>query len=118
MAFAIGESAKPKTQENVNAEIKLRCFSLTLLDGLHGMVCYGQIYYPICSNAMFTSLSCSEFFQMTPLFDTTVTNIKLSTHGRPEAMNAVLVASVAASTFNPQLEAWEPLLEPFDGIFK
>ena len=55
---------------------------------------------------------------MTPLFDTTVTNIKLATHGRPEAMNAVLVASVAASTFNPQLEAWEPLLEPFDGIFK
>ncbi|KAG5388182.1 hypothetical protein IGI04_029723 [Brassica rapa subsp. trilocularis] len=92
LAFAVGESVKPKTQENVNAEIKLRCFSLTLLDGLHGM--------------------------MTPLFDTTVTNIKLATHGRPEAMNAVLVSSIAASTFNPQLEAWEPLLEPFDGIFK
>jgi vacuolar protein sorting-associated protein 13A/C len=92
MAFAVGESVKPKTQENVNAEIKLRCFSLTLLDGLHGM--------------------------MTPLFDTTVTNIKLATHGRPEAMNAVLISSIAASTFNPQLEAWEPLLEPFDGIFK
>ncbi|KAG7594430.1 Vacuolar protein sorting-associated protein 62 [Arabidopsis thaliana x Arabidopsis arenosa] len=92
MAFAVGESVKPKTQENVNAEIKLRCFSLTLLDGLHGM--------------------------MTPLFDTTVTNIKLATHGRPEAMNAVLISSIAASTFNPHLEAWEPLLEPFDGIFK
>ncbi|KAJ0228735.1 Vacuolar protein sorting-associated protein 13 [Hirschfeldia incana] len=92
LAFAVGESVKPKTQENVNVEIKLRCFSLTLLDGLHGM--------------------------MTPLFDTTVTNIKLATHGRPEAMNAVLVSSIAASTFNPQVEAWEPLLEPFDGIFK
>ncbi|EOA39345.1 hypothetical protein CARUB_v10012395mg [Capsella rubella] len=92
LAFAVGESVKPKTQDNVNAEIKLRCFSMTLLDGLHGM--------------------------MTPLFDTTVTNIKLATHGRPEAMNAVLISSIAASTFNPQLEAWEPLLEPFDGIFK
>ncbi|CAN8243432.1 unnamed protein product, partial [Cochlearia groenlandica] len=91
-AFAIGESVKPKTKENVNAEIKLRRFSLTLLDGLHGM--------------------------MTPLFDTTVTNIKLVTHGCPEAMNAVLTSSIAASSFNPQLEAWEPLLEPFDGIFK
>ncbi|XP_010500318.2 PREDICTED: uncharacterized protein LOC104777719 [Camelina sativa] len=92
LAFAVGESVKPKTQDNVNAEIKLRCFSMTLLDGLHGM--------------------------MTPLFDTTVTNIKLATHGRPEAMNAVLISSIAASTFNPQLEAWEPLIEPFDGIFK
>lgn len=55
---------------------------------------------------------------MTPLFDTTITNIKLATHGRVEAMNAVLISSIAASTFNTQLEAWEPLVEPFDGIFK
>lgn len=55
---------------------------------------------------------------MTPLFDATITNIKLATHGRLEAMNAVLISSIAASTFNAQLEAWEPLVEPFDGIFK
>ena len=55
---------------------------------------------------------------MTPLFDTTITNIKLATHGRLEAMNAVLICSIAASAFNAQLEAWEPLIEPFDGIFK
>lgn len=63
---------------------------------------------------------CERFgsFQMTPLFDTTITNIKLATHGRPEAMNAVLISSIAASSFNTQLEAWEPLVEPFDGIFK
>jgi hypothetical protein len=62
----------------------------------------------------------SEFepFQMTPLFDTTITNIKLVTHGRLEAMNAVLISSIAASAFNTQLEAWEPLVEPFEGIFK
>lgn len=62
----------------------------------------------------------SAFFllQVTPLFDATITNIKLATHGRLEAMNAVLVCSMAASTFNTQLEAWEPLVEPFDGIFK
>lgn len=56
--------------------------------------------------------------QMTPVFDTTITNINLITHGRLESMNAVLVCSIAASTFNRQLEAWEPLVEPFDGIFK
>lgn len=55
---------------------------------------------------------------MTPLFDTTITNIKLATHGRLEAMNAVLISSIAASAFNTQVEAWEPLIEPFDGIFK
>lgn len=56
--------------------------------------------------------------QVTPLFDTTITNIKLATHGGLDAMNAVLISSIAASTFNAQLEAWEPLVEPFDGIFK
>ncbi|XP_048235070.1 uncharacterized protein LOC8261314 isoform X2 [Ricinus communis] len=92
LAFAIGDSVKPKSRENITAELKLRCFSLTVLDSLCGM--------------------------MTPLFDTTISNIKLATHGRLEAMNAVLISSIAASTFNAQLEAWEPLVEPFDGIFK
>jgi len=55
---------------------------------------------------------------MTPLIDTTITNINLASHGRLEAMNAVLICSIAASTFNRQLEEWEPLVEPFDGIFK
>ncbi|XP_050216889.1 uncharacterized protein LOC126667840 isoform X2 [Mercurialis annua] len=92
LAFSIGDSVKPKSRENITAELKLRCFSVTVLDSLCGM--------------------------MTPLFDTTITNIKLATHGRLEAMNAVLISSIAASTFNAQLEAWEPLVEPFDGIFK
>ncbi|KAL3812236.1 hypothetical protein ACJIZ3_013504 [Penstemon smallii] len=92
LAFAIGDAVKPKTKDNVTAEMKIRCFSLTILDGFCGM--------------------------MTPLFDATITNIKLATHGRLEAMNAVLVSSFAASTFNINLEAWEPLVEPFDGIFK
>ncbi|KAI4370200.1 hypothetical protein MLD38_018571 [Melastoma candidum] len=92
LAYAICDSAKPKTRDNITAEMKLRRLSLTVLDSLCGM--------------------------MTPLFDTTVTNIKLATHGRLEAMNAVFVSSIAASTFNAKLEAWEPLVEPFDGIFK
>jgi len=55
---------------------------------------------------------------MRPLFDTTITNVKLATHGGLDGMNAVLIASIVASTFNAHLEAWEPLVEPFDGIFK
>uniref|UniRef100_A0A6N2LUY9 PH domain-containing protein n=1 Tax=Salix viminalis TaxID=40686 RepID=A0A6N2LUY9_SALVM len=92
LAFTIADSAKPKSLENVTADIKLGCLSMTALDSSCGM--------------------------MTPLFDVTITNINLATHGRLEAMNAVLISSIAASTFNAQLEAWEPLVEPFDGIFK
>lgn len=55
---------------------------------------------------------------MAPLFDTTITDIRLATHGQAEAMNAALICSIATSTFNTQLESWEPLMEPFDGIFK
>ncbi|XP_044499300.1 uncharacterized protein LOC123220770 isoform X3 [Mangifera indica] len=92
LAYTICDSVKPKTRENVTAEVKLRRFSLTLLDGLCGM--------------------------MAPLFDTTITDIRLATHGQAEAMNAALICSIATSTFNTQLESWEPLMEPFDGIFK
>ncbi|XP_057475541.1 uncharacterized protein LOC130763619 isoform X1 [Actinidia eriantha] len=92
LAFTIGDSVKPKTRENITAEMRLRCLSVTVLDSLCGM--------------------------MTPLVDATITDMKLATHGRLEAMNAVFISSIAASTFNTQLEAWEPLVEPFDGIFK
>ncbi|XP_020520361.1 uncharacterized protein LOC18430003 [Amborella trichopoda] len=92
LAYSIADCVKPKSRQNISAEMKLRCFSLTVLDGLYGM--------------------------MTPLFDTTVSNLNLVTTGRLEAMNAVLISSIAASTFNSQLEVWEPLVEPFDGIFK
>ncbi|XP_057959044.1 uncharacterized protein LOC131151699 [Malania oleifera] len=92
LAYTMCDYVKPKMRENITAEVKLRYFSLTVLDSSCGM--------------------------MTPLFDTTITKIKLATHGRLEAMNAVLISSIAASAFNTQLEAWEPLVEPFDGIFK
>lgn len=58
------------------------------------------------------------FLQITPFFDVTVTNIKLATHGGMDSMNAVLISSIAASTFNAHLDSWEPIVEPFDGIFK
>jgi len=60
----------------------------------------------------------SQMIQMTPLVDWTITNINLAAHGRMEAMSAVVVTSMAASTFNTQLASWEPLIEPFEGIFK
>ena len=55
---------------------------------------------------------------MTPLFDATITNIRLVIQGGLDAMSACLVSNLAASTFNVHLEAWEPFVEPFEGIFK
>lgn len=55
---------------------------------------------------------------MTPFFDAMVTNSNLAIYGRPEAMSSVVISSIATSTFNAQLEAWKPLIEPFDGTFK
>ncbi|KAK8929011.1 hypothetical protein KSP39_PZI017866 [Platanthera zijinensis] len=92
LAYTISDCVKPKTRENISAEMKLACFSLTVLDSFLGTI--------------------------TPVIDVTITNINLATHGGIEAMNAVLICSMAASTFNRQLESWEPLVEPFDGIFK
>ncbi|XP_035834787.1 uncharacterized protein LOC110887015 isoform X3 [Helianthus annuus] len=92
LAFAIGDSVKPKTRENIMADIKLKCISLTILDSLCGV--------------------------MTPFFDVSITNIKLATHGGIDSMNAVVISSIAASTFNTLLDSWEPLVEPFDGLLK
>lgn len=69
-------------------------------------------------NSLTLHMRISDSFQMTPFFDVTVTNIKLATHGGMDSMNAVLISSIAASTFNSLLDSWEPLVEPFDGIFK
>ncbi|KAL6841988.1 hypothetical protein ACP4OV_028188 [Aristida adscensionis] len=92
LAYSISDHAKPKARENITAEVKPGRLSVTILDSSCGVV--------------------------TPLFDTTIANINLATHGRFETMNAVLICSIAASTFNRHLEAWEPFIEPFDGIFK
>lgn len=127
LAYTICDSVKPKTRENITAEMRLRRFSLTILDSLCGMVCTSKMDMSVIevieplTLSFATCPSCHDkigFFQMTPLFDMSITNIKLATHGRLEAMNAVLISSIAASTFNTQVEAWEPLVEPFDGIFK
>lgn len=39
LAYSIGDFVKPKTRENITAEMKLRCLSLTVLDSLCGTVC-------------------------------------------------------------------------------
>ena len=49
LAFTIGDSVKPKTQDNINVEMKLRCLSLTVLDCPCGTVCFCEHSFPIVS---------------------------------------------------------------------
>jgi vacuolar protein sorting-associated protein 13A/C len=56
--------------------------------------------------------------QMNPLADISISGTNLLAHGRLELMNAVMITSMAASTFNSQLDAWEPVVEPWEGLVK
>ncbi|KAG0568137.1 hypothetical protein KC19_7G189300 [Ceratodon purpureus] len=91
MAYALADGKK-KAQDKLSADIKIGRISATIFDDMGGL--------------------------MTPLVNTTITNINLAAHGRLEAMSAVIITNMAASTFNTQLECWEPFIEPFEGIFK
>ncbi|CAM6102066.1 unnamed protein product [Calypogeia fissa] len=92
MAYSLAEIGKRKLRDNLTGEVKIGRLSLTVYDDLSGL--------------------------MTPIVDVTVTNINLAAHGRAEAFSIVVITAIAASTFNVRLEAWEPLIEPFDGIIK
>jgi vacuolar protein sorting-associated protein 13A/C len=39
LAYRIAEHAKPKARENIAAELKLGCLSVSILDSSCGMVC-------------------------------------------------------------------------------
>ncbi|KAL3679175.1 hypothetical protein R1sor_022131 [Riccia sorocarpa] len=92
MAYSLAEIGKRRLRDNLVAEIKTGRLSATVYDDLSGL--------------------------MTPVMDMTITGINLAANGRAEAFNVVVVAAFAASTFNVRLEAWEPLIEPFDGVIK
>ena len=39
LAYHIADHAKPKARENITAELKLGCLSVSILDSSCGMVC-------------------------------------------------------------------------------
>ncbi|KAI5061209.1 hypothetical protein GOP47_0023714 [Adiantum capillus-veneris] len=92
LAYGLLATVQSRPEDNVCADIKLARFSVTVLDDFRGL--------------------------MTPLANVSITSINLAANGRSETLSGVCVASMAASTFNAQLESWEPLIEPFEGIFK
>lgn len=55
---------------------------------------------------------------MTPLLEAGFRTSQVAAHGRPELLNAVVATAVAAATFNPGLEVWEPVIEPWEAMLR
>ncbi|CAI9302833.1 unnamed protein product [Lactuca saligna] len=55
---------------------------------------------------------------MKPLSNISLSNIGFSLHSRPDYLNATLCFSLAAISYNDKHEAWEPLVEPVDGVLR
>lgn len=55
---------------------------------------------------------------MTPLLEAGLRTSQVTVHGRPEMLNAVVATAVAAATFNPGLDVWEPVIEPWEAMVR
>ncbi|CAI9286039.1 unnamed protein product [Lactuca saligna] len=55
---------------------------------------------------------------MKPLSNISLSNIGFSLHSRLDYLNATVCFSLAARSYNDKLEAWEPLVEPVDGVLR
>lgn len=59
-----------------------------------------------------------SILQMTPLLEAGLRMSHVAVHGRPEMLNAVVATALAASTFNPRLDVWEPVIEPWEAMLR
>lgn len=55
---------------------------------------------------------------MVPLCNISLSGIGFSLHGRANHLNSTVNFSLAARSYNDKYEAWEPLIEPFDGFLR
>lgn len=55
---------------------------------------------------------------MVPLFNVSLSGVRFSLHGRRDTMNSTVDFSLAARSYNDKYEAWEPLVEPVDGVLR
>ncbi|KAI3710546.1 hypothetical protein L2E82_40329 [Cichorium intybus] len=91
-AVKLVDSDTPTASDDTVVDAEIRTFSLALFDDYGGM--------------------------MTPLFNISLSSIGFSLHRRPDYLNATVCFSLAARSYNDKLEAWEPLVEPVDGVLR
>ncbi|KAL7609935.1 hypothetical protein Lser_V15G10156 [Lactuca serriola] len=91
-AVKLVDSDTPTGSDDTVVDAEIRTFSLALFDDYGGM--------------------------MTPLSNISLSSIGFSLHSRPDYLNATVCFSLAARSYNDKLEAWEPLVEPVDGVLR
>lgn len=55
---------------------------------------------------------------MVPLCNLSLSSIEFSLHGRQDFSTSCVSFSLAARSYNDKYEAWEPLIEPVDGLLR
>lgn len=55
---------------------------------------------------------------MVPLFNISLSGVAFRLHGRSGCLNSTVNFSLSARSYNDNYDAWEPLIEPFDGFVR
>ncbi|KAK3434687.1 hypothetical protein EUGRSUZ_D02142 [Eucalyptus grandis] len=55
---------------------------------------------------------------MVPLFNVSLSGLGFTLHGRGECINSTASFSLNVRSYNDKYEAWEPLVEPVDGLLR
>ncbi|KAI5072395.1 hypothetical protein GOP47_0012501 [Adiantum capillus-veneris] len=92
LAFRLVESQQDNEPDNLVVDAELRTLSAVIYDDFRGL--------------------------MIPLLNVSFAGVNASSHGRTDSLCSTLHFSVTAMTYNGKCYAWEPLIEPFDGVVR
>ncbi|MCO5611230.1 hypothetical protein L7F22_065481 [Adiantum nelumboides] len=92
LAFRLAELQKDNEPDNLVVDAELRTLSAVIYDDFRGL--------------------------MIPLLSVSFSGVNASSHGRTDSLCSTLNFSLTAMTYNGKCYAWEPLIEPFDGVVR
>ncbi|XP_065619172.1 uncharacterized protein LOC112023786 [Quercus suber] len=91
-ALRLADSSVPSGSDDTVIDAEIATFSAALFDDYSGL--------------------------MVPLFNISFSGIGFSLHGRTDCLSSTVNFSLAAQSYNDKYEAWEPLVEPVDGLLR
>lgn len=120
LALRLAELQKDNESDNLVVHAELKTVSTVIYDDFRGLVhAFFYLHQSIFRHAF---ILISTFFplllQMVPLLNVSLSGVNASSHGRMDALSSTLNFSLTAMTYNGKCYAWEPLIEPFDGVVR